>query len=239
MKYNVLTLFPEMFTGFKNESIIKKTIEKELCEIEIVNIRDFSNNKHKQVDDEPYGGNGGMLLKVEPVVSAIESCKQDGGKVVLMSPQGIRFNQQVAEELVKEEQIVLVCGHYEGFDERIRTYVDMEVSIGDYVLTGGELASMVIMDSTIRLLDGAITAASHQNDSFQKPLLEHPHYTRPREFRGMQVPDVLLSGHHAKIEEWREYQSLKRTYERRPDLINEDELTTVQKNWLNEIKEGC
>lgn len=239
MNVHVLSLFPDMFTGVFGSSIMKKAQEKGAVSFSVTDIREFSGNKHKQVDDYPYGGGAGMVLKPEPMFNAVEAIT--AGKkprVLLMCPQGERFTQKKAEELAKEEELVFLCGHYEGYDERIREHlVTDEISIGDFVLTGGELAAMTIIDSVVRLLPGVLgQAESHIQDSFSTGLLEHPHYTRPADFRGMKVPDVLLSGNHAHIEKWREEQSLKRTFERRPDLLDHVELSKSQQVYLEQLK---
>ncbi len=215
MKINFVTLFPNFYVPFQNESITKRAIEKGLLEVEVVDFRNFTSNKHNKVDDEVYGGGQGMLLMVEPIDKALESV---GGRRILLSPQGKPFTQSKAAELAKEKEITFIAGHYEGFDERVRLLVDEEISIGDYVLTGGELPSMVIADSVVRLLPGVIRAESHMMDSFQDNLLDHPQYTRPREYKGMKVPEVLLNGDHAKIEKWRKEMQIKKTNEVRPDL---------------------
>lgn len=206
----------------------------------MINFRDFADNKHKTVDDYPYGGGAGMVLKPQPIFDAVAHVTKDSERprIILLCPQGERYTQKKAEELAKEEHLVLICGHYEGYDERIREYlVTDEISIGDYVLTGGELGAMVIVDSVVRLLPGVLgNEASPVHDSFSSGLLEHPHYTRPADFRGMKVPDVLLSGNHRLIEEWREKQSLKRTFLRRPDLLENYPLTEKQKRWIEEWK---
>lgn len=220
MKIDILTLFPNMFDGFLNESIIKRAIEKEVVNINVVNFRNYSKLNNSQVDDTPYGGGAGMVLMCDPIVSAIEDLKDDDTTVILMTPQGNPYKQETARSLRLKKHIILVCGHYEGFDERIRHFVDMEISIGDYVLTGGELPAMVVCDSVIRLLDGVIREGSHVEDSFTDNMLDYPTYTKPYDFRGMKVPDVLLSGNHKKIEEYRKEESLKRTKERRPDLLD-------------------
>ena len=207
MKIHVLSLFPPMFEGVFGSSILKKAQDKGAVELAVTDIREFSENKHRQVDDYPYGGGAGMVLKPEPMFNAVEAITEGRKpRVILMSPQGERFTQKKAEELAKEEDLVFLCGHYEGYDERIREYlVTDEISIGDFVLTGGELAAMTVIDAVVRLLPGVLGQEdSHIQDSFSTGLLEHPHYTRPADFRGMKVPDVLLSGNHAKIEEWRE-----------------------------------
>ncbi len=219
MKIDILTLFPSMFDGFINESIIKRAIDNKKVEINIHNIRDYSNDPHKKVDDYAFGGGAGMVLMPQPIFDAVESLKKENSKVILMTPQGIKYTQEKAYELTKESHLIIVCGHYEGFDERIRSLADIEISIGDFVLTGGEIPAMAISDSIIRLLDGVIEKESHINDSFNDNLLDYPVYTHPSDFRGMKVPEVLLSGHHANIAKYRLDEQLKRTKERRPDLL--------------------
>lgn len=241
MKIDVLTLFPEMFHGVFGHSILKKAQEKDAVAFNLVNFRDFSDNKHQTVDDYPYGGGAGMVLKPQPIfdaVSELGKTSERKPRVILMCPQGERYTQKKAEELANEEHLVFICGHYEGYDERIREHlVTDEISIGDYVLTGGELGAMVIIDSVVRLLPDVLgNKESHQRDSFSTGLLEHPHYTRPADFRGLKVPDVLLSGNHMNIDEWRAKESLRRTYNRRPDLLDEFPLTDKQINWLKEFK---
>ncbi len=220
MKIDILTLFPNMFEGFLNESIIHRAIEKGAVEINIINFRDFSKLNNHQVDDTPYGGGGGMVLRPEPLIDAIDSVRKENTKVLLMCPQGIPYKQKKARVLSKESHIVLVCGHYEGFDERIRSFVDEEISIGDYVLTGGELPAQVICDSIIRLLPGVIKEKSSEQESFTNNLLDYPTYTKPQEYRGLKVPDILLSGDHAKIDAWRTLEQEKKTKEKRNDLLN-------------------
>ncbi|MCA9724530.1 MAG: tRNA (guanosine(37)-N1)-methyltransferase TrmD [Kurthia sp.] len=240
MNIHVLSLFPDMFEGVFGSSILKKAQEKGAVQMNVTDFRSFSQNKHNQVDDYPYGGGAGMVLKPEPLFHAVEDLVAHGKKprIILMCPQGERYDQKKAEELAKEEDLIFLCGHYEGYDERIREYlVTDEISIGDFVLTGGELAAMTVIDSVVRLLPGVLgQEASHVNDSFSTGLLEHPHYTRPADFRGMKVPDVLMSGNHAKIEQWRMEQSLKRTFERRPDLLEHIELTKEQQAYLKQLK---
>ncbi|WP_121641466.1 tRNA (guanosine(37)-N1)-methyltransferase TrmD [Virgibacillus sp. Bac330] len=235
MHIDILTLFPEMFTGVMESSILKKAQDKNKFTYQLVNFRDYAQNKHQKVDDYPYGGGAGMVLTPQPIFDAVEAVKKERSskpRVILMCPQGETFTQKKAEELVQEDHLIFICGHYEGFDERIRTHlVNDEISIGDYVLTGGELGAMVVMDSVIRLLPNVLgNEASAPQDSFSSGLLEHPHYTRPAEFRGMKVPEVLLSGDHGKIAAWRKEQSLKRTYERRKDLLNNSKLTIDEKS---------
>ena len=222
MKIDILTIFPEMFEGFINTSIIKRAIERNIVEIQIHDIRKYSTDKHKKVDDYSYGGGRGMVLMPQPIFDAVEDIKTKDSKVLLMTPQGRKYKQELAYDLSKEKHIIIICGHYEGFDERIRLLADAEISIGDYVLTGGELPSMVITDSIVRLLDGVIEKESHINDSFNNNMLDYPVYTKPENFRGMKVPEVLLSGHHANIKKYREKEALKKTKERRPDLLEGD-----------------
>lgn len=245
LKVDVLTLFPEMFEGVFNNSILKKAQEKESVSYHVHNFRDFSAHKHHKVDDYPYGGGAGMVLAPQPIFDAVDTIKdqrKDDGtpRVILMCPQGERFTQKKAEELAEEDHLIFICGHYEGYDERIRDHlVTDEISIGDFILTGGELAAMVVIDSVTRLLPGVLgNEDSPVLDSYSSGYLEHPHYTRPAEFRGWGVPDVLLSGNHAKIEEWRAKESLRRTYLRRPDLIEEDKLSNQEKKWLDEFKKA-
>lgn len=234
MKINILTLFPELFTAFKSQSIIGRAVKNGLIEINIINIRDFCFDKHQQADDTPFGGEGGMVMKPEPIFRALENC---GGKVIYTSPQGIKFDQKIALELKDEEEITIIAGHYEGIDERVvEEKVDMEISIGDFVLTGGELPSMVMVDAIARLIPGVITKSSYENDSFFNGLLDYPQYTRPAEYIGLKVPSVLISGNHKNIREWRMKESLRRTYLRRPDLLEKKELSKLEKKLLDEIK---
>lgn len=241
MKIDILSLFPEMFEGVLHSSIMKKAQENEAVTFKVTNFRDFSENKHWKVDDYPYGGGAGMLLKPEPIFAAVEAVTAEATtkpRVVLLCPQGERFTQHKAEELSKEEHLVFICGHYEGYDERIREYlVTDELSIGDFVLTGGEIAAMAIVDSVVRLLPDVLgNADSPVMDSFSTGLLEHPQYTRPANFKGLEVPAVLLSGNHAKIDQWREEQSLIRTYERRKDLLETAPLSDHQIKLLEKLK---
>ena len=220
MKIDVLTLFPAMFAGPLDESIVKRARDTGLLDLKIHNLRDWAHDRHKTVDDRPFGGGPGMLLKPEPLFEAIESLKREKTRVILLSPAGRKFNQAIASELAQQEDLLLVTGHYEGFDERVREgLADDELSIGDYVLTNGSLAAMVVIDAVTRLLPGALgDDQSAVDESFSQGLLEYPHYTRPAEFRGLKVPPVLLSGHHAEIEKWRREQAALRTQARRPDL---------------------
>ncbi len=242
MKIDVLTLFPEMFTGVFGHSILKRAEETQAASYRVINFREYADNKHNTVDDYPYGGGAGMVLKPQPifdgVADLVETSESKQPRVILMCPQGERYTQKKAEELAQEEHLIFICGHYEGYDERIREHVVTdEISIGDFVLTGGELGAMVIIDSVVRLLPGVLgNEQSHMKDSFSTGLLEHPHYTRPADFRGMKVPDVLISGNHRLIEEWRVKESLRRTFLRRPDLLEEFPLDDQQKKWLEEIK---
>lgn len=223
MRIKVLSLFPKMFDGILNESIIKRAIDDKKVNIDVIDLRSYSKDKHNKVDDTIYGGGAGMLIKCEPVFDAIDDLKTKNTKVIMLSPDGVKYNQEKAYELSKEKNIILLCGHYEGFDERINTVVDEKISIGDYVLTGGEIPAMAIIDSVTRLLPGVINEESHLNDSFNNDLLDYPQYTKPKEYRGMKVPDVLLSGDHKKIDEWRREEQIKKTKKQRPDLLKESE----------------
>ena len=236
MIIDIVTLFPNMFEGFINESIIKRAIEKGNVTINLVNPRDFTLDKHRHVDDTPYGGGNGMVLTCQPMFDCLKSIPTPR-KVILMTPQGKPFKQAEAVRLSKEEHLVFVCGHYEGFDERIRTLCDEEISIGDYVLTGGEIPAMAISDSIIRLLDGVITEESHLYDSHSNGLLEHPQYTKPAVYEGMEVPAVLLNGNHKLINEWRNKEALRTTYKKRPDLLVNYNFSKQELKWLEEIKE--
>lgn len=237
MKIKILTLFPKMFEGFLNESIIKRAIEKGVCEVELIDIREYSMNKHKHVDDTPCGGGAGMVLAVDVMDRAIKANRGDNCRVLLMTPQGEPYKQKKAMQLSSCEELMIICGHYEGFDERIRDYVDEEISIGDYVLTGGEIAAMAVSDSVIRLLDHAIREESHEDDSFSTGLLEYPQYTRPIEYDGKRVPEVLLNGNHKLIQRFRKKESLRKTYLRRPDLLDDYELSKEEKALLKEVQE--
>ncbi|MCI8514721.1 MAG: tRNA (guanosine(37)-N1)-methyltransferase TrmD [Lachnospiraceae bacterium] len=243
MKFHVLTLFPDMVENGLHTSIIGRGIEKGLLSVETVNIRDFSENKHNRVDDYPYGGGAGMVMQAGPVCKACRHVEEKIGKkarVLYMTPQGRVFSQAMAEELAKEEDLIFLCGHYEGIDERaLEQVVTDEVSIGDYVLTGGELPAMVMIDSIARLLPGVLhNADSTGSESHQNDRLEYPQYTRPELFEGKAVPPVLLSGHHANIEKWRAQQSLKRTWERRPDLLSKTELTEEERLFVEKLEKG-
>jgi len=239
MKIDILTLFPEMFEAFFTTSIIGRAAVEERVALRAINFRDYSKNKHHKVDDYPYGGGQGMLLTPEPIFDAVaDISKETKSRVILLCPQGERFAQKKAEELSNDQHLVFICGHYEGFDERIRQHlVTDELSLGDFVLTGGETAAMVMIDAVVRLLPGTLSkVSSHEDDSFSNGLLEFPQYTRPEDFRGMKVPDVLLSGNHAKIAEWRRWESLKRTLERRPDLLEIANLSKQDEKILENLK---
>ena len=219
MKFDVLTLFPEMFEPIK-QSILGRALEKELIELNLINIRDFSKDKHKKVDDTPYGGGAGMVMKPDVVYDAYKSVQADKAKVIYMSPQGKTLNQQKVEQLSKENHLIILCGHYEGIDQRvIDKIVDEEISIGDYVLTGGEIPAMVLIDSVSRYVEGVLSNESVKEESFSNNLLEYPQYTRPEDFEGQKVPEVLLSGHHENIEKWRKEKMLEITKQKRPDLL--------------------
>lgn len=221
MKIDILSLFPEMYEGVFTESIIKRAREKGIVEINIHNFREFTKEIHGNVDDTPYGGGAGMVLMCQPIFDCVNSLKTPDSYVILLTPAGKLYKQEMAYELSKKKHLIIICGHYEGFDERITSLCDLELSIGDYVLTGGEIPSMVLVDSITRLLDGAITKESHECDSFNNNLLDYPVYTKPRVYEGLEVPEVLLSGDHKKIDEYRYNESVKRTKERRPDLMGE------------------
>ena len=244
MKIDILTLFPNMFNGFKDESIIKRAIDSKKVDINTINFRDFATNKHKKVDDTPYGGGSGMVLMCQPIFDAINSVKKENSKVILLSPQGKKYNQKKAYELSKEEHLILICGHYEGFDERIKSICDEEISIGDYVLTGGELPAMVLCDSIVRLIKGVIDDSSSLYETFNDNLLDYPTYTKPRNYKGMKVPEILLSGDHEKIEKWRREKRLELTKEKRPDLLSKNlklEKQGIRKNknkiYVDDVKD--
>lgn len=239
MKVFVLTLFPEMFTSVLNESILKRAREKGILQVELVNIRDFSHDPHRTCDDYPYGGGPGMVMKPEPIFEAVESVEEKLGRkplVVLLTPQGQIFTGRMAAQLSKEKELVLIAGHYEGFDERVRSLANLEVSIGDYVLTGGELPAMVVLDAVARFLPGVLgDEDSAYDDSFSDGLLEGPQYTRPENYRGMSVPRILLEGDHLAIKKWRRKEAIRRTFERRPELLTSAVLTYEDRRFLQEI----
>ena len=221
MKIDILSIFPEMFNGAFSESIIKRAVDSGLVEINIHNFRDYTEDPHNKVDDTPYGGGAGMVLMCQPIVDCLESIKTDDSYVILLTPSGVVYNQGMAYDFSHKKHLIFICGHYEGFDERITNFVDLELSIGDFVLTGGEIPTMAIVDSIVRLIPGVINEDSHLEDSFNENyLLDYPSYTKPRVYRGLEVPEVLVSGDHKKIDEWRREESIKRTKERRPDLLD-------------------
>lgn len=241
MKIDILSLFPEMFGGTLSSSIIGKAIEKNILDVSLTNFRDFTTDRQNHVDDYPYGGGAGMLLQAQPIYDALVDVSEKRGslgRVILLDPAGRKFDQKAAEELAKEPQLTFICGHYEGYDERIKQLVTDEFSIGDFVLTGGELGAMVMIDATVRLLPEVLgNSASAPGDSFSSGLLEYPQYTRPADFRGLKVPDVLLSGNHQKIAEWRQKEALYKTYQRRPDLLEERQLSEKEKHWISLFKQ--
>lgn len=220
MRIDILTIFPEMFTGVFSESIIKRAMENKKVQINLINFRDYTNDPHNKVDDTPYGGGAGMVLMPQPIFDCVKSIRTAEAKVILLTPSGKVYNQGMAYDLSNEKHLIIICGHYEGFDERIKSICDLELSIGDYVLTGGEIPAMVLVDSITRLLDGVIRDESHINDSFNNNLLDYPTYTKPRVYEGMEVPEVLLSGDHKKIEEYRHNEQIRITKENRPDLLD-------------------
>jgi len=243
MRIDILSLFPEMFDGPFASSIIKRAVDKGLVDIYVNNFRNYAADRHKVVDDSPYGGGAGMVLKPEPLFAAVEDLigspyvKNPRKPVVLLSPQGRLFNQETARELASYESLILICGHYEGADERVGQYLATdEISIGDYVLSGGEPAAIVMVDAIVRLIPGVIDSLSSADDSFSRGILEYPHYTRPADFRGYRVPDILLSGNHGEIEKWRRTQALKRTLERRPDLLDSASLTAQEQKLLARLE---
>ena len=238
MKITILTLFVDMFDGFLNNSIIKRAIDKKIVEINIVNIRDYTLDKYHRVDTPPVGGGAGLILKCQPIVDALRKCTEKDSHKILLSPRGKTYTEQKAIELAKLDDITLIAGHYEGVDERINNYIDEEISIGDYILTGGEIGAMVIADSIIRLLDGAISSESLKEESFTSSLLEYPQYTEPFDFEGHQIPLILYTGNHEAISKYRKKEALRLTKEYRPDLFNNYQLTKLDKKLLKEIDEG-
>ena len=239
MKIDILTIFPSMFEGFLSNSIIKRAIDKKVVEVNVVDIRPFSDDKNKRVDDYPIGGGAGMIMKCQPVLDCLKSIKKENSKVILMSPRGKTFNQTLAHDLVdNNDHLIFICGHYEGLDERINKHVDRFISIGDYILTGGELASMVISDSIIRLIDGAINNESTEDESFENGLLEYPQYTFPRVYEGEEAPAILFTGNHEAIRKWRLKESLKITKTNRSDLLENRNFTKEELKLLKEIEEN-
>ena len=239
MRIKILTLFPEMFDGFLSNSIIKRAIAKNIVEIEVINIRDYTLDKYGRVDSYPVGGGAGLVMKCQPIVDCINANKNEDSHVIMLSPRGSKYTQKRARELAKLDEIILLCGHYEGVDERVNKYVDEQISIGDYILTGGELGSMVISDSIIRLIDGAIAEESTDEESFENGLLEYPQYTEPYDYNGDKIPDILYSGNHQAIKKWRQKKSLYLTKELRPDLFKAYKLTKQDIKLLNEEKENA
>ena len=238
MKITILTLFPEMFNGFLTNSIIKRAIGKNIVEVKVVNIRDYTKDKYGRVDTPPIGGGAGLIMKCQPIVDALNDVSTSKSKKVMLNPRGKQYCQEIARIFAKEEDLILLCGHYEGIDERVNDYVDELISVGDYVLTGGEIGAMAIADSVIRLLDGAITDVSLDEESFNDSLLEYPQYTEPKEFDGKQVPDILYTGNHTAIEKYRRKESLRLTKKYRPDLFEKHALTKQDKKLLDEINKG-
>ena len=236
MRITIMTIFPEMFEGFLNTSIIKKARLKNIVDIQVADFRQFTKDKHNRVDEYPFGGGQGMVLMCQPIVDCLNTVRTEKSHVILMNPTGKTFDQKKAHELLEKEDIVIICGHYEGYDARISDYVDEEISIGDYILTGGELGAMVITDAVTRLVEGVITAESTVDETFENGLLEYPQYTRPVDFEGKVVPEVLLSGHHENIRKFRLYESLKKTLINRPDLLKNRELTDEEARMLEDIR---
>ena len=238
MRINILTLFPEMFDGFLTNSIIKRALAKKVVEMNIINIRDFTEDRYRRVDTPPIGGGAGLIMKCQPIVDALKSIGNPACHKVLLSPKGKQFNQQIAVNFAKLDDLTIVCGHYEGVDDRVSNYVDEEISIGDYILTGGEIGAMAISDAIIRLLDGAISDVSLEEETFTDNLLEYPQYTEPKEFDGHVVPDILYTGNHEAIEKYRRKESLRITRKYRPDLFEKHELTKQDEKLLKELDEG-
>lgn len=240
MRIDVVTLFPRMFDGVLGESMLRVARERGAVSVRVVDLRDFAEGRHRVADDYPFGGGGGMVLKPEPLFGAVESLREPASRVVLLCPQGERFAQPAAVRLAREAHLILLCGHYEGVDERVREHlVDEELSIGDYVLTGGELPAMVVLDAVVRLLPGVLgDPAGAARESFATGRLDYPQYTRPADFRGLRVPDVLLSGDHGRIDRWRRREALRRTLARRPDLLRAVPLTPEERAWLDELARG-
>jgi len=238
MIITILTLFPEMFDGFLTNSIIKRAIGKKVVEVKIVNIRDYTKDKYGRVDTPPIGGGAGLVMKCQPIVDALKDVSTTSSKKIMLNPRGKQYSQEIARIFAKEQDLVLLCGHYEGIDERVNDYVDELISVGDYILTGGEIGAMAIADSVIRLLDGAITETSLDDESFNDSLLEYPQYTEPREFEGKKVPDILYTGNHTAIDKYRRKESLRLTKKHRPDLFEKHECSKEDKKLLEELKQG-
>ena len=238
MRIDILTLFPEMFEKFLDTSIIKRAISKETVEVHLTNIRDYTTDKNNRVDDYPLGGGAGLIMRCQPILDSLKTVKKENSKVIYLSPKGKPFKQELAKKLAKEEHLILLCGHYEGIDERVLEYVDEQISIGDYILTGGELPAMVVADTIIRLLDGAISEDSLDIESFDNGLLEYPQYTFPRVYDGKEIPLILLCGNHEAVNKWRLKEQLKETMKYRPDLLEDREFSKLEKQLLKEIEEG-
>lgn len=236
MKIDIITIFPEFFQAFLETSIIKRAIEQDLVKINLHQLRDYSHQKHNKIDDTPYGGGVGMLMQFPPFYDVINKLKTEDSYVIMLSPQGEVFNQKKATKLASHMHLILICGHYEGIDARVEAFIDEEISIGDYVLTGGEIPAMILSDAVIRLIPGVIQEASFMEDSLQNGWLKYPQYTKPETYKGYKVPEILRSGHHKNIEDWRQKESIKRTYHKRPDLIKKIKLTDQEKTILEEIK---
>lgn len=238
MIIDILTIFPQMFNDFLSTSIIARAISKNIVKVNVIDIRSFTTDKNGRIDDYPLGGGSGLVMKCQPVLDCLNSVKNENSKVYLMSPRGEKFNQKLAHKLTKDEHIILICGHYEGLDERINSSIDGMISIGDYILTGGELASMVISDAIIRLLEGAISEGSTMEESFENGLLEYPQYTFPREYEDKKVPDILFTGNHEAVRKWRLKESLKLTMKHRPDLLADRKFSKEELKLIKEIEDG-
>jgi tRNA (guanine37-N1)-methyltransferase len=238
MKIDIVTIFPEFFDTFLKTSIIKRAIEDGLVEIELHQLRDYSHNKHKKIDDTPYGGGVGMLMAFPPFYDVIHQLKREDTKVIMLSPQGKLFNQKTATELSLNKHLILLCGHYEGIDARVEEFIDLEISIGDYILTGGEIPAMILSDAVIRLIPEVIHQDSAEKDSLQNGWLKYPQYTKPEEYKGFKVPEVLVSGNHQLIDQWRTKQQIKKTLNKRPDLINQIEKTEKEVQLLKEFNKN-
>ena len=238
MKISILTLFPEFFDGFLTNSIIKRAIAKDIVQIEIINIRDFTQDKYGRVDSAPVGGGAGLIMKCQPVLDCLKAVRKDNSHVVLLSPRGVTYNQACARDFAGYDHLIVICGHYEGTDERINKYVDELVSVGDFILTGGEIGAEIISDSVIRLLKGAIAPESIVDESFENGLLEYPQYTEPFDYEGDKIPDILYSGNHTAIDKWRKKESLKLTIEYRPDLFKKYQLNKEESKLLKELEDG-
>ena len=238
MRIDILTLFPEMFEHFLDTSIIKRAVSKGVVDIGLTNIRDYTKDKNKRVDDYPLGGGAGLIMSCQPILDSLKAVKSPHSKVIYLSPKGVPFNQKIARDLAKEEHLILLCGHYEGIDERVLDHVDMQISIGDYILTGGELPAMVVSDSIIRLLEGAISFGSLDIETFDNGLLEYPQYTFPRVYEGKEVPLILFCGNHQVVDKWRLKEQLRLTKKFRPDLLEGRQFTKLEKELMDELEKG-